>query len=346
MQRADLDPLDLASRLGMTISEVRALLSGISPVSAECAQTLAEVLGGSTAYWLNRDRSFRESVARIPIERRYDPDWLASFPIGDLSKLGWIGPGTSEADRASQLLEFFGISLSEQWKFRYPESSSVSAFRTSYALNTKHEAVASWLRQGEKAAARVACASWNRDLFMSRLNAVRALTRNRHPQRFFPELRKLCADCGVALVAVPTPPGCPASGATQFLSRSKTLLMLSFRYKTDDQFWFSFFHEAGHLVLHNIDAVFVDDSPEDGDSEEEREANAFAQAMLVPEEHRGAMLRLPGRHEDVIRFALQIGIAPGIVVGQMQKADVLPRAYLNRLKRRYEEDAIRSVFNL
>ena len=205
MQRADLDTLDLANRLDITISEVRGLLSGSSPLSEQRAQALGEVLGGSTAYWLNRDRYFRDSVARIPIERRYDPDWVASFPIGDLSKFGWIGPSTNEAERASQLLEFFGISLSAQWKFRYPEASSVSAFRTSHALNTRHEAVASWLRQGEKIAAGIACARWNRDLFISRLGEARALTRNRHPLRFFPELRKLCADCGVALVAVPTP---------------------------------------------------------------------------------------------------------------------------------------------
>lgn len=122
--------------------------------------------------------------------------------------------------------------------------------------------------------------------------------------------------------------------------------MVSFRFKTDDQFWFSFFHEAGHLVLHDIDAVFIDDRLEDGDSEEERQANAFAQAILVPETHRDAMLNLAGRYDDVLRFAVQIGIAPGIVVGQMQKAKALLPNQLNKLKRRYEDDAIRGVFNL
>lgn len=346
MARADLDPLDLANRLGMTISEVRALLSGISPLSSDAAQALAEVLGGSPTYWLNRDRSFRDNVSKIPAERRYDPDWVASFPIGDLSRLGWIGASSNETERANRLLEFFGISLSAQWKFRYPEASSVSAFRTSYAFNTRHEAVASWLRQGERLAGRLTCAPWNRDLFMSRLGEARALTRNRHPLRFFPELQKLCADCGVALVAVPTPSGCPASGATQFLSRSKALMMLSFRFKTDDQFWFSFFHEAGHLVLHDVDAVFIDDRLEDGDSQEEQEANAFAQDLLVPAQHREAMLQLPARHDDVIRFAVRMGICPGIVVGQMQKASALPRTHLFRLKRRYDDDEIAAVFNL
>lgn len=346
MGRADVGPLDLAKHLGMTVSEVRALMGGISPISSDTAHLLSSILGGSPTYWLNRDTAFRRNVAIVPIERRYDPEWLKSFPVGDLTKFGWVDPGKNEAERASQLLEFFGIHISAQWRFRYPEASLISAFRTSYALNTRHESVATWLRQGERVAERMKCSTWNRELFKARLVEVRALTRNRHPRRFFPELQKLCAECGVALAAVPTPSGCPASGATQFLSRSKALLMVSFRFRTDDQFWFSFFHEAGHLVLHDIDAVFIDDQLEAGDCQEEQEANAFAQDILISAAQREAMLRLPGRHDDVIRFAVKLGISPGIVVGQMQKAGVLHHSFLRRLKRRYEEADITALFNL
>lgn len=346
MEKADIDALDLAERLEITVRETRALLSGVTPLREEAAHTLSEVLGGSPVYWLNRDRFFRDSVSRIPVERRYDPYWLASFPIGDMSRLGWIDASSNDIDRAARLLEFFGLSHASQWKFQYPEASVASAFRTSYAFDTQHEAVASWLRQGERLGQRVDCASWNRSRFRSRLREARALTRKRDPMQFFPELKRLCAECGVALVAVPTPSGCPASGATQFLTRSKALLMVSFRFKTDDQFWFSFFHEAGHLILHDIDTVFIDDRLEDGDSKEEREANSFAQSMLVPEDQREEMLNLPPRHKDVLRFAMHIGIAPGIVVGQMQKAGVLPYNYLNRLKRRYEDEVIGELFSL
>lgn len=346
MNRVNLDSLDLAKRLRMTVNEVRSLIAGVAPISSDTAENLSSILGGSPSYWLNRDADFRRSVERIPIERRYDSAWLRTFPFGELAKFGWLGGAKSEQERARQLLDFFGIQLSMQWQLRYPEASIASAFRTSYAFDTKHESVASWLRQGERLASTIDCADWNRDRFKKRLNEARVLTKNRYPQRFFPKLRQLCAECGVALVAAPTPSGCPASGATQFLTRSKALLMVSFRFKTDDQFWFSFFHEASHLVLHDIDAVFIDDNLNGGDSLEEQEANAFAKNILVPAERQQEMSRLSGQTSEVIRFSVRIGIAPGIVVGQMQKAGTLDYRYLNRLKRRYGNDEIRAVFNL
>lgn len=344
MNRADIHPLDLAHKLDMTVNEVRSVIAGIEPISSEIAEGLSTALGGSAAFWQKRDADFRQSVAGVPIERRYDVSWLKSFP--DLADFGWINPAKSEQDKAERLLDFFGIQHFSQWKFRYPEASSVSAFRTSHAFDTRHESVSSWLRQGERVADSIECADWNPKKFEARLGEIRTLTKNRFPTRFFPELRRICAECGVALVAAPTPVGCPASGATQFLKRSKAMMMVSFRFKSDDQFWFSFFHEAGHLILHDIDAVFIDDNLDSGNSKEEAEANTFAQNILIPEEDRPAMLRLPRRSEAVIRFAVKMGVAPGIVVGQMQKAGVLPYQYLRHLKRRYEDEEIAGAFNL
>jgi len=345
MGRANLHPLDLAKMLDITVGEVRALIAGATPISTDTANVLSSTLGGSPTFWLKRDTDFRQSVDKLPIERRYDSAWLKTFPLNELAQFGWLQSEKSEKERARQLLDFFGIQLSAQWKFRYPEASIATAFRTSQTLDTRHQSVSSWLRQGERIAKTIPCADWNRDLFRKRLAEARTLTKNRYPTRFFPLLRQICAECGVALVAAPTPSGCPASGATQFITKSKAILMVSFRFKTDDQFWFSFFHEAGHLILHDIDSVFIDVNLESGDSKEEQEANAFAQEMLVPAKKRTEMLSLSRRANNVIRFAVQLGIAPGIVVGQMQKAGVLDYRYLNGLKRRYEAEEIAGVFN-
>ncbi len=343
MDRAHLQPADLAVALDMTLNEVRGLISGIAALTPAYAHGLAGVFGGSPHYWLTRDEHFRADVTSVPIERRAEAAWLKTLPYGDLVKFGWLKPSKNEAERAQALLDFFGIQHSAQWPLRYPVAGYGSLFRTSNAFETRHEAVATWLRQGERVAAQIECAPWDRATFRAKLIEARSLTKNRHPAKFFPELRRLCAECGVALVASPTPSGCFASGATQFLNRRKALLMLSFRFKSDDQFWFSFFHEAGHLVLHDIDAVFIDDAL-NGDSPEEQEANLFAQDLLIPAERRQEMLNLSRRYAEVIRFAVQIGIAPGIVVGQMQKAGILRYQDLNRLKRRFEDEQIQAAF--
>ena len=135
-----------------------------------------------------------------------------------------------------------------------------------------------------------------------------------------------------AFVVVRTPKGCHASGATRFTSDSKAILQLSARHLTDDHFWFSFFHEAAHLLLHGK-RLFLE--MKDVASAEEREADLFAEQMLIPQEWRKEFEALRGRARDVVRFARQIGIAPGIVVGQLQHKGWLAANRLNWLKRRY-----------
>ena len=58
-------------------------------------------------------------------------------------------------------------------------------------------------------------------------------------------MTSLCASAGVVVALEPAPHGCPVSGAVRWLTPDTALLMLSLRYKTNDQLWFSFFHEAG-----------------------------------------------------------------------------------------------------
>lgn len=346
LERIKLHPLDLAKRLHLTLSETRALIAGAAPISTAVAAQLGEALGGSGAFWQNRESRFREDVARMPIHDRYEAEWLASMPYSDLVRFGWVEGTASQDERAQRLLDFFGVDLSRQWALRYPAASMATAFRASGTYESRAEAISLWLRQGERQAAKIQTSKWDRDGFRRSLGDMRSFTRNKYPSRFFPELRALCAKHGVALIAAPTPPGCRASGATQFLSSTKAMLLLSFRFKMDDQFWFTFFHEAAHLVLHDIDAVFIDENVGSNDSPEEQEANTFAQQILVADELRPALVQLPRRAESIIRFARTAGIAPGIVVGQMQKAGVLTYRQMTSLKRRYPDEEVEAVFSL
>ena len=136
------------------------------------------------------------------------------------------------------------------------------------------------------------------------------------------------------MAIVRAPRGCRASGATRFLSANKALLMLSFRYLSDDHFWFTFFHEGGHLLLHSEKSLFLEgaDMPS---SREEEEANDFAARALIPLEFQPLLAGLNADARGVIRFARQVGVSPGIVVGQLQHLGRVDRGQLNGLKRRF-----------
>ena len=94
------------------------------------------------------------------------------------------------------------------------------------------------------------------------------------PEVFVAKMKTLCEDAGVAVVLVPEITNAPVSGATRWLTSEKAMIQLSLRYKTNDQFWFTFFHEAGHILVGGKKEVFIDLNHAIG--KEEREADRFA----------------------------------------------------------------------
>jgi Zn-dependent peptidase ImmA (M78 family) len=109
---------------------------------------------------------------------------------------------------------------------------------------------------------------------------------------------------------------------------------LSLRYKTDDHLWFTFFHEAGHILLHGRKECFVEGDDQDRDTKES-EADSFALEWLIPRKDYTVFRRL-GAHScaAISRFAYQLGIAPGIVVGRLQHDGVIPHSHCNELKKK------------
>ena len=119
-----------------------------------------------------------------------------------------------------------------------------------------------------------------------------------------------------------------------FVSEKKALILLSFRHLSDDHFWFSFFHECGHLLLHPHNMVIVEgESPED--DEMEKEANQFSEDVLIPAPWKQLLQELKPNREAIVRFAVRAGVSPGIVVGQLQHRGRIGHNFLNYLKRRY-----------
>lgn len=112
------------------------------------------------------------------------------------------------------------------------------------------------------------------------------------------------------------------------------MVILSFRYLSDDHFWFTFFHELGHLLLHKSSLTFVDGEPGiSGDVE--AEANAFAANVLIPQDRVDELMDLAPRSKPIMRFAYSVGVSSGIVVGQLQHRNVINPSQMNGLKRRF-----------
>lgn len=335
LRERGLSASELADRLEKPVEQIEALLEGRTSFTIELARRLEEVLGGSVEFWMARDYQYREDVARL---RSDEENWLNELPLSDMVRFGWLSSEPHPTDELKTCLEFFDVPTVEKWREKYLETPQLAALRTSPSFETQPAALAAWLRQGDIEASDIETQPWDPDQFRETLTAVRGLTRDKYPSNFIPELQNRCAATGVAVVVLPAPSGCRASGATRFLEEDKALLLLSFRHLTDDHFWFTFFHEAGHLALHGKDSLHVEGVDGALSPQEEEEADRFAENILIPPEYRQEMLDLPVNGKKVIRFARKVGISPGIVVGQLQHHGKIDYDTLNGLKRRYSWD--------
>lgn len=314
-------------------SDVAAVADGKLRITASIAKLLSESLGSSPEYWLKRQENFDQALRRCsdaiaPHEAR---EFLSALPVSDMKKFGWIP--TEFSDLESMLL-FFDVKSVQHWKENYSRQLNAVAFRQSSQINSSPASTVAWLRQSEILASKIKCKPWSRASLEKELPNIRSMSRRNSPKIFFPALVEAFARAGVALVFVRSPKGCVASGATKFLEKDKALIVLSFRHLADDHFWFTLFHEVGHLLLHSEKAIFLEDGSETTQHEED-EANEFASEILIPPGCREDFKKLRAKSKDIIRFARRVGIAPGIVVGQMQNLGLLDYSQQNSLKRRF-----------
>jgi plasmid maintenance system antidote protein VapI len=344
MNRREMTPDMLAKCMGRDASVVNGLLSGNVAIDKPIAGLLAKCVGGSPAFWATRQSQFERDLDRAAAALSTDQSksWLRTLPIKEMMEAGWIPVSKEPRETLKSSLAYFDVTDSDEWRERYTAFQNTFSFRTSPSVESKLGALAAWLRQAEIQAGRMTYATWDPAGLRARLDTLRVLTKATNLAHFIPRLRALCAEVGVAMVFLKAPAGCRASGATRFLSSTKAMIVLSFRYLSDDQFWFSFFHEIGHLLLHGTEATFVDGEAADL-TDREVEANGFAAGVLIPQNRQDELLALPSRVRDVIRFAVSVGVSPGIVVGQMQHRRLIGPQQLNGLKRRYGWDEIRSA---
>ncbi|MBY3233379.1 ImmA/IrrE family metallo-endopeptidase [Rhizobium laguerreae] len=336
MQRRNISAHELAQRFDDGLDAVRSLIDGSRQIDEATAATLSAILGATTKFWLKRQENFDTAVERAVVQVRESgqEDLLLSLPAPNRRASGRL---TSER-RAAEIrkrLVFYNVPDAESWTRRYGRLVGETDYRTSKTYASKEEATLLWLRRGELEADMIQTRPWNSGNLMDRLQEIRKLSMIRHPERFLPRLRALCSEAGVALVVVKAPEGCRASGAIRMVDPDKAMLLLSFRYKRDDQFWFTVFHEMGHLVLHKAN-TFVDDEALPGDVDREDEANAFAAECIIPPLRESEFERVQPKKDDIVRFSVSIGVAPGLTVGQMQHRGMLAPEKLNYLKRTWD----------
>jgi HTH-type transcriptional regulator/antitoxin HigA len=342
LEEQEMSQTELAKRMGRPVKTINEIAQGKAALTPDTALQLEKVFGTPARFWLNREQAYREFLARQldAIKLNDWVDWIKKFPVADMRKKGLISATRKPQEIVVELLQFFCIANPDAWKDVC--AVDFASFRQAGQYQPDAYALSVWLRQGELQASEIDSLPYDKQAFRELLQTELRTFTLQTPSEFAEKLIEVCAGVGVAVVYVSQTQGTHVSGAARWLTKDKALIQLSLRYKRNDQFWFSFFHEAAHILLHGKKETFID-TGEDAEKHDEKEAEAnkyAADTLIPPAEYKTFVAKIkPGRYPSrvaVERFSNQLGIAPAIVVGRLQRDRHLEYRHLNGLKQKFE----------
>jgi HTH-type transcriptional regulator / antitoxin HigA len=330
---------DLAKRMGKTPSKINDLISGKEPITIATAIQLEKILGIATQFWMNRETLYREQLSRIEQEEALEEciDWLKQQPIKQLKEYGYIKSDKVGTPMVEEFLKFYAVDSPKQWEEVYAAEFANTSFRRSKDNAIAIGSITAWLRIGEIEISKIKLPEFDKIKFKKTLESVLVLVEE-HPEDFAEKLKELARQSGVAVVYTIGLPNTSISGAVRWIGKNP-LIQLTDRYKTNDQFWFTFFHEVGHIYLHGKKDIFIEEfEGYELNKEKENEANYFAANWLLSENF---IQDLPDKEltlRDIRLIAAKYKTHPAIVLGRLQKLNRVKYSFGNDLRMKVDLD--------
>ena len=325
---------ELSARIGITPKHLNLIISGKADISTEPAFKLEKVFSLSASFWNNLQRQYDEDKMAILEEQQISEEEKSLYDAGVYSQIvsyGYLQRETKIERKIIQLRDFFGVSNLLNVK---PTIYANALFRKSMRLTTNDFALAAWMKICEIETDAITVRSGlDIDKLKSKLGEIKSLN-TLDPNVIVENLERIFAECGVAFAVVKNIKGAPVQGFIRKIN-NKVRLCVTLRNKYADIFWFTLFHEIGHL-LDTQNEFFVDFHSVDRGVGAEKIADDFATQQLIDKAayiqfvRDGDFTRL-----SVQRFANDNGLLPGILVGRLQHDGYLNNSQLNNMRVQY-----------
>jgi addiction module HigA family antidote len=336
LEAMGLTQTELARRMGRPIKTINEIVQGKAALTADTALELERVLGIPASFWNGLESNYREHLAREKASQRLEVDetWLSQLPIKAMQNRGWIPKITEKRKLTEELLSFFGCANVESWKNTW--ASPQVAYRKSEKLQSHAESLAAWLCKAEHEGRKQQCGVFDAERFKDALERLKKVTLQPACE-WVNAIRRECNAVGVAYVILPELPKTPVSGATRQLNDDCVIIVQTGRYKDDGHFWFTFFHEARHVLQGKLKREWLLEY-EGKDDPLEKDANRFAREFLIP---ASALWTVRNRNKGKMplkaaeELAAELGISRGIVAGRLHHDKLWKPFFGQELKLRY-----------
>ena len=325
VEESGLTQEDFAKRLDTTPKNLSVLIRGDQSLSIDMASKLSRMLGTTVTYWLNLQQAYDEKLAEIQSEEELKKErevfklidykyFRDNFNLPDCFR---------QIDRqikyVREFLSIASLTVLEEKNLAVNFRSYSKELSKSNTVNANVMVQIAVNHTLKKEAPQ-----YNKKKFEKAVSY--ALTQTKNHKGFLDEIEKAFWKAGVVLVSLPNITNSGVSGASKKVD-GKVMLMVNDRRHYEDTFWFTLFHEIGHVLNGDLGLSF-NDSKED-------EADLYARNMLIPQaEYEIFVKQHPTVNENVIKeFADSIDRDPGIVAGRLLNDGIIHHTDINLLNR-------------
>ena len=251
-------------------------------------------------------------------------EWAKEFPYAQMAKKNWVPSTRKIEEKTVNMLNYFGIASHRAWDKLYVETELKVAAYTSLKQTHQPHAISAWLRKGELQAKQIKVPEYNIKTLKNNISQMRQLMVNQPVGFFFEQLQKLCLIAGVVLLFTPKLPKVPLSGSTRWLNNTP-LIQMTARYKRNDNFWFTFFHELGHVILHGKKYISLENVDfAAADPEKEEEAHNFAiKHTFTKQQEKEILQNKVITEKDIIDYSEKFNTHPAMIIGRLQHDGII-----------------------
>ncbi len=317
---------EFSLRVGKPEKTIIAVLQGESSITPEMAILFENVTKIPAHFWINKQSRYNEFRARK--ERGYAVEaaesWAREFPYSEMAKHGWVSPTRRVEEKTINLFEYFAISTHKAWENLYLERQLKVAAYASLKHTLEPQAISAWLRQGELQAEGYSCPGFDKKNLKECIEPLKSIM-SAQPSNFFAKIQDICCNAGVKVFFTPRLPKVPINGSTRWI-KNTPVIQLTARYRQNDRFWFTFFHEIGHILLHGkkyISLEGIDFS--EADPVKEQQAHEFAEEVTFPKKAEEELLSNQRINETLVRaYAKKYNTHPALIIGRLQHKELIP----------------------
>ncbi|MBR2692682.1 MAG: HigA family addiction module antidote protein [Thermoguttaceae bacterium] len=318
LKQREMTQKELAERTGINKKTINDIVNGTAAITYGTSVGLERVLGVPASFWMNAESIYQTRKKRLE-ELEEHKNFLKEPALKELVSRRFVPKSKTAEESVNNILRFFRVGSVSVLQSQFPIGVSL---RQSQSAKAKRDPLAllCWWRCCELECEKIACRNYDASKFKAAVQKIRSMT-SRRPSECFEQIQKMCAECGVAVVAVDQFKNADVKGAAE-RRKEKAFIMLNGHVPFADIFWFSFFHEAGHILktMRNFRYIEGWGSRKESDrnrlEEEERKANEFARSLLIPKKYESELPSLK-TSQQIAEFADRIGVHPGIVVGRL-----------------------------